>query len=428
MNILVVDDDKLNLRIAKDYLNKYFPEYLVQTCQNPCFVMKILESEVIDIILLDILMPEISGIDVLKEIRKNIKYKDIQILMFTSMTDDESFQSCFELGANDYLQKPIQQTVFKARIKAAANARKNLLELHILYEKTKIQNNELKNVNAQLKDMQFSLIQSEKLAAIGELAAGVAHEINNPIAYVESNLETIANYLFKIRDFIKYMYNSIEPSNESLYQLMQESYKKNKLSFVMEDIDSLIHDSMDGIQKVTEIVKSLRNFAHTGLENEMNYCSLSEMLDQILLIVRNEAKYVVDIKISNMDIPDVYCNRSQISQVLLNIIINAIQAIKEQNKVDLGNIYIKTYKEQEYVCISIKDDGPGISKENLSKIFNPFFTTKQVGQGTGLGLSISHDIIVKKHNGILNVTSSIGEGSEFIIKLPIEMSCNELDS
>lgn len=419
MRLLVVDDDKLNLRVAKDCLNKFFPEYLVLTCQNPSLVMEILESEVIDIILLDILMPEISGIDILKEIRKYSKYKDIQILMFTSMTDDESFQSCFELGANDYLQKPIQQTVFKARIKAAANTRMNLLELRILFEKTKTQYNELKNVNGQLKDMQFSLIQSEKLAAIGELAAGVAHEINNPIAYVESNIETISNYLFKIRNFINLIKDSIDPANESLYNLMQESYNKNKLGFIMEDIDSLIHDSKDGIQKVTEIVKSLRNFAHTGLENEMNYCSLGEMIDQVLLIVRNEAKYTVDVKINSVDIPDVYCNRSQISQVFLNIIINAVQAIKQQKRAELGNVYIDVYKEQEYVCISIKDDGPGISEENLSKIFNPFFTTKEVGQGTGLGLSISYDIIVKKHNGILNVTSSIGEGTEFIIKLPI---------
>jgi len=420
MKILVVDDDKLNLKIAEGYLNKFFPEYLVQICQQPKLVMKILETESIDIILLDILMPEISGIEVLREIRSCLEYKDVQILMFTSMTDDESFRSCFDFGADDYLKKPIQQTEFKARISAASNTRNNLLELHELYEKAKSQNIELKDVNAQLQDMQFFLIQSEKLAAIGELAAGVAHEINNPIAYVGSNLETISNYLFKIRDFIKLMYESVNPADESLYSLMQESYKKNKLGFIMEDIDSLIHDSKDGIQKVAEIVRSLRNFAHTGLENEMNCCALGEILNQVLLIVRNEAKYVVDVNVSSSEIPDVYCNRSQIGQVFLNIIINAIQAIKQQKRADLGHVYIKVYKDQEYACINIKDDGPGIPKENLSKIFNPFFTTKEVGQGTGLGLSISYDIVVKKHNGIFNVVSTIGEGSEFIVKLPME--------
>ncbi|MFA9465054.1 MAG: response regulator [Velocimicrobium sp.] len=420
MKILVVDDDKLNLKIAEDYLNKFFSEYDVQICQQPELVMKILEIEEIDIILLDILMPKISGIEILKKIRADSCYKDIQILMFTSMTDDESFMSCFEFGADDYLKKPIEQTVFKARISAAANTRNNLMELHELYQKKKTQNIELKNVNAQLKDMQFILIQAEKLAAIGELAAGVAHEINNPIAYVGSNLETISNYLFKMRDFIEMIYKSIDPSNEALYCMMQESYKKNKINFIMEDIEGLIKDSKDGIQKVTEIVKSLRNFARTGLENEMNQCALGEILEQVLLIVRNEAKYVVDVTISSFDNLDVYCNRSQIGQVFLNILINAIQAIKEQNRTDLGQVSIQVFKSEEYACISIKDDGPGISEENLSKIFNPFFTTKDVGQGTGLGLSISYDIIVKKHNGIFDVKSIIGEGSEFIVKLPME--------
>ena len=420
MKILVVDDDKLNLKIAEGYLNEYFPDYLVQICQQPRLVKKIIETEGIDIILLDIVMPDISGIEVLREIRRYPEYKDIQILMFTSMTDDESFRSCFDFGANDYLRKPIQQTVFKARISAAANTRNNLLELHELYEKAKLQNTELKNVNAKLQDMQFYLIQSEKLAAIGELAAGVAHEINNPIAYVGSNLETISNYLIKIRDFVKHIYESVDPENEFLYRIIQESYKKNKLDFIIEDIDSLIYDSKDGIQKVTEIVSSLRNFARTGLENEMNYCVFGDILDQVLLMVRNEAKYVADVKVSSCDSINIFCNKSQIGQVLLNVILNAIQAIKQQKRSDLGTVQVTLYQEPEYVCISIKDDGPGISDENLSKIFNPFFTTKEVGQGTGLGLSISYDIIVKKHNGIFQVVSSIGEGSEFIIKLPMK--------
>ncbi|MDD3415538.1 MAG: response regulator [Lachnospiraceae bacterium] len=419
MKILVVDDDKFNLVIAEKYINQFFPEYLVQICQNPQKVIKILETEEIDIILLDILMPEISGIELLKEIRSRLKYKDIPILMFTSMTDDESFQSCFELGANDYLQKPIQETIFNARISAAANARNNLLELHLLYEKSNMQNIELKNVNEQLKDIQFSLIQSEKLAAIGELAAGVAHEINNPIAYVGSNLETISNYLIKIRNFLKDI-DSANQTDQFSYEVFQEYYKKNKLNIVMEDLDGLIGESKDGIQKVTEIVKSLRNFARSGIENERNYYSLRELIDQVLLMVRNESKYFVDIKTNSLDDSEVYCNRSQISQVFLNIIINAIQAIKQQKRNELGNMCITIYKEQENQCISFKDDGPGILQENLSKIFNPFFTTKEIGQGTGLGLSISFDIIVKKHNGVFDVISTYGEGCEFIIKLPIK--------
>ena len=420
MNILVVDDDKLNLKIAEGYLKEYFPDYQVRICQQPELVMDILKFEFVDIILLDIMMPRISGIEVLREIRESSQYKDIQILMFTSVTDDDSFRSCFELGANDYLKKPINPTTFKARISAATNTRRNLLELHDLYQKTKTQNLELQDMNTQMKDMQFFLIQSEKLAAIGELAAGVAHEINNPIAYVGSNLESIANYLVKMRECIRLMLGAVDPSDEELYNLMMQCYKKNKIEFILTDIDGLISDSRDGIERVTEIVKSLRSFAHVGLENEMNYNVMREILEQVLLIVRNEAKHVVEIEMKNSEIPDVYCNRSQIGQVFLNLLINAIQAIKQQGRSEFGKIWIQIYREQNYACISIKDDGPGIPEQNLSKIFNPFFTTKEVGQGTGLGLSISYDIIVNKHHGILDVKSKIDSGSEFIVKLPFE--------
>lgn len=418
MNVLVVDDDKLNLKIAESYLKEFFPNYLIHICQQPELVMDILKTGTVDIILLDIMMPRISGIEVLSEIRQNSQYKDIQILMFTSVTDDDSFRSCFELGANDYLKKPINPITFKARITAASNTRKNLLELHELYQKTKTQNQDLQKMNTQMKEMQFFLIQSEKLAAIGELAAGVAHEINNPIAFVGSNLDSIANYLVKMRTCIRMMMEAIDPSNEELYNLMMECYKKNKLEFILSDIDGLISDSRDGIERVTEIVKSLRSFAHAGMENEMNYNAIFEMIDQVLLIVRNEAKHVVEIEMQNDEIPDVYCNRSQVGQVFLNILINAIQAIKHQGRPEFGKIWIHVYQDKKYACVSIRDNGPGIPEQNLSKIFNPFFTTKEVGQGTGLGLSISYDIVVNKHHGILDVKSKIDSGTEFIVKLP----------
>jgi Signal transduction histidine kinase regulating C4-dicarboxylate transport system len=420
MKILVVDDDRLLLRIAADYLQTYFPDYSIEVCQHPKQVMDILKKDAIDIVLLDIIMPEVSGIELLQNIRANARYKDLQVLMVTSMNDTENFKKCFELGANDYIRKPIEIIEFQARIRAAAKTRANLLELHDLYEKMKLQNEELKEVNSKLKDTQFFLIQSEKLAAIGELAAGVAHEINNPIGYVGSNMETMSNYLRKMQDYISFVQEQMTAQTEDVYIMIQEKYHKNKLDFVMEDLAGVIKDSQDGIQKVAEIVKSLRNFARTGMEDEKNFSSLEEIIGQVLLIVRNEAKYSVDINVNQFDIPPVYGNRSQIGQVLLNIIMNAIQAIKSQKRAEKGNINIFIQVEEEYACISIKDDGPGISQENLSKIFNPFFTTKEVGQGTGLGLSISHDIIVKKHNGILDVKSVIGEGTEFIIKLPLE--------
>lgn len=435
VKILVVDDDKLNLKVAEGYIKTFFPKYNIILCQQSKLVLDLLKSESIDIILLDIMMPEISGIELIREIRLCHEFKDIQILMLTSLTDTESFAECFELGANDYLRKPINVSEFKARIKASVNTSENMLMLRELYERMKTQNIEIKNINAQLKDTQFHLIQSEKLAAIGELAAGVAHEINNPFGYVGSNLETMSNYLFKMRSFIENLLEKLESvkgridesSNEELINFVKELYRKNKIAFIIEDIGGIIQDSKDGIQKVAEIVKSLRNFARTGMEIEKKYCCVRYIIDEVLLILRNEVKYIAEIKIECPDEIEVYCNKGQLSQVLLNIIINAMQSIKAQKKSILGNLLIDVSKGNKYILISIKDDGPGISQENLSKIFNPFFTTKEVGQGTGLGLSISHDIIVNKHHGMIDVNSTLGVGTQFIIRLPINIAGKEFE-
>lgn len=426
MKILVVDDDKFNLSVAEGYLQFYFPGYEIFLCQSPKLVMRIIYEKQIDIVLLDIAMPEINGIDVLKEIRSQKEYRDIQIIMLTAIVDLDSFKTCFELGANDYLTKPIDTTEFQARIKASATTRSNSKMLHEMYERMRLQNNQLKNVNVQLRDAQFHLIQSEKLAAIGELAAGVAHEINNPIGYIGSNLETMESYLNKMHSFIDFCMEQLNSmvsipeysQNDSIIKSIHEKYIKSKIKFISDDLESIIKDSQEGIQKISGIVKSLRNFARAGNEDEKNYCSVLEIIEQVLLIIRNESKYAVEIKLGDFNTQEVYCNKGQLGQVLLNILLNAIQAIKSQNRAEHGNIFINAYTEDDYICISIKDDGPGIPEENLTKIFIPFFTTKEVGQGTGLGLSISHDIIVNKHKGLLDVKSFVGIGTEFIIKLP----------
>lgn len=426
MNILVVDDDKLNLRVADGYLKMFFPQFDINLCQDPHQAINLVVEKNIDILLLDIMMPGISGIDLLKLIRAKREFRDLQIIMLTALSDMESFKLCFELGANDFLKKPIEVTEFKARISAATNTRGNNLMLQEMYNKVKEQNVELKSVNAQLKDAQFHLIQSEKLAAIGELAAGVAHEINNPIGYVGSNLETMSSYLNKMKSFIQYFLDELDLSigggqGESQIQLkalVNEKYQKLKIEFILEDLDGMINDSKEGIYKVAEIVKSLRNFARTGMEDERTYTPFKEIISQVLLIVKNESKYTTVIEVEDQDVCDAYMNRGQISQVVLNIVINAIQAIKQQQRNEFGKISINTFEEEDFICMKITDDGPGISESTLNKIFDPFFTTKEVGQGTGLGLSISHDIIVNKHHGMLDVKSVVGEGTQFLIKLP----------
>ena len=427
MNILVVDDQKFNLIMAKDYIHTIMNNCEVLLCNSPFEVVEILENVAVDIILLDIVMPGMNGINVLQKIRERKEFDDIQIIMLTSLADKENFKQCFESGANDYVLKPIEITEFSARLKAAVKTRNNTIILKEMYEHIKKQNTELQILNRKIEDTQFHMIQKEKLASIGELAAGVAHEINNPIGFVGSNLETMQSFINKIINVVscyKEFVNHVRklPDNSTFLKnhidYLETVERKNKVDYVVTELNEIIKDSRNGIERVAKIVQGLKSFARTGLENEKLDSDLNKIIEEAMLIVHNEAKYTIDINCNFAKTPDIFCNRGQIGQVVLNIMVNAMQAIKSQKRSDRGKIVIDTCQENGLVCCRITDDGPGINSEVLGKIFDPFFTTKDIGQGTGLGLSISYDIIVKKHNGEFLVESEPGRGATFTFKLP----------
>ncbi|BCZ45082.1 hypothetical protein psyc5s11_11490 [Clostridium gelidum] len=429
MKILVVDDDKFNLTIANDFIKKAPIECEVILCNKPTEVQRLMEENKFDIVLLDIVMPKMDGIDVLKQIRANSEYDNVQILMLTSLTDSDSFKKCFENGADDYINKPIKEVEFYARFKAAVKTRNNSLMLKEMFERIKKQNKDLKQLNKTLKDTQFHMIQKEKLAAIGELAAGVAHEINNPLGYLGSNLETLSNFVLRIQKMIKEyrdLIDNIDSKEKTIEKAdisenilnIKDMEKKLKLNFVIAEIGEIIKDSTDGVNRVSKIVKSLQNFAKTGFDDEMAINDLNMIIDEAILILNCDLKSVATIEKKYGIIPQVLCNRSQIGQVILSLITNSLQAIRSQNRLD-GEIIIQTFKEKDMVCCEICDDGPGIEEDILNKIFDPFFTTKEVGSATGVGLSISHDIIVEKYNGEFNVKSIPGKKTIFTFKFPV---------
>ncbi|WHH59013.1 response regulator [Petroclostridium sp. X23] len=428
MKILMVDDNNFSLQVAKNTLIEGKINCEIVMCNSGYKALEILESEDIDIILLDIIMPEITGVEVLKQIRMNPHNKDIQILMLTATTDKFSLKECFDSGANDFINKPIEPIDFIARVNAAIRVRKYHKELNRMLALTMKQNQELNEMTKKLKEAQLFLIQKEKMAAIGELAAGVAHEINNPMGFISSNFETLVQYISKIKNMIKRyreIIDKIDDPEDNYDKLIEEKAaileleNAVHLEFVISDLDDLIKDSREGVERVTNIVQSLKRFARTGLEDDFNYHSIDEIIEEALMITRNEVKYFADIKMELCDLDPVYCNRGQIGQVIVNMVINAVQAIKSQQRQEKGCICINTYMEDDNIVIKISDDGPGIKEEIMAKIFDPFFTTKDVGEGTGLGLSICYDIIVNKHKGQLSANSNINEGTDFFIKLPI---------
>lgn len=280
-------------------------------------------------------------------------------------------------------------------------------------------NMELIANNEEIKKTQVQLVQSEKLASIGHLAAGVAHEINNPLGYVNSNLNSLNSYLEDITVYV----NGFKPIfNES--QSIEESHLKAEITnlkamekeldidYLIDDIKEIIGESVFGLNKVKDIVQSLKNFSRVE-QDKMQEANLNECIEETLKIVWNDLKYTCEIEKNYADMEDIYCYPGQINQVIMNLLVNAGHAIEEK-----GTITISTYMDGPNSVLEIKDTGKGIKPENLNNLFDPFFTTKPVGQGTGLGLSVSYDIIVEKHFGKLDVKSKLGKGTTFRIKLP----------
>ncbi|MDF2906079.1 MAG: ATP-binding protein [Herbinix sp.] len=426
MRVLVVDDSQLNLTISKRYLDVIPDITQILLCNDPTMVTALLDENSIDILILDIIMPIISGLDLLEQLRSDSRYDDMPIIMLTSLDDLESYQKCFELGAFDYINKPINAIELNARLKVAIESRNNSNHLKSLIEVTKQQNEELKEINAKLTEAKFSLVQSEKMAAIGQLAAGIAHEINNPMGFVKSNLDILHKYFNRVIEFLSFVQDRINDKEfivsaefNQYTSTVSSKYQALKIDLILNELEGIFSDSEGGINRITEIVQSLRVFARSSKDNDKNMNVLLDMIYQVVLITRNEVKFVSKIEINVPDDIVIYCNRIQLGQVFVNIILNAAQAIKSQSRSELGLIKIIACKDNQNIKLWFMDDGPGIPEENILKIFEPFFTTKEIGQGTGLGLSISYDIIVNKHNGSIDVKSELGKGATFIITLPI---------
>lgn len=279
--------------------------------------------------------------------------------------------------------------------------------------KVESQNRDLEKAYTELKERQAKILQQEKMASIRQLAAGVAHEINNPMCFISSNLGTLDKYVRRLTDFIIAQSEVIE-SLEATTALeeLEVKRKKLKLDYVMSDIKALVEESLDGADRVRKIVLNLKSFSRVD-EAECKHADINECIESTINIVWNELKYKAVLKKKYGEIPLTKCSPQQLNQVFLNLLLNAAQAIEKQGEID-----IKTWYEDGSIFVTISDTGAGIPKENLNRIFEPFFTTRKIGKGTGLGLSITYDI-VKKHKGDIMVQSETGKGTTFTVKIPV---------
>jgi len=376
-------------------------------------------------------MPRMNGLKMSEAIKA--EDPDAQIIVITSDTDSEGLRRALAVGVERYLSKPVDMHLLADAIGKCVRDRQQTEELRLtrqvaaltralqeqLEEKKRaeeaLQREKIEQqiLIDRLEEAHNQLLQSEKMASIGQLAAGVAHEINNPIGYVNSNLGALQSYvqsmLRLISDYEQYEEELKPESRIALNALKQ----KIDIVYLRQDVSDLLSESLGGLQRVKRIVQDLKDFSHIG-DSEMQWANLEDGLESTLNVVWNELKYKAQVVKEFGSIPEVECIPSQINQVFMNLLVNAGQAIQER-----GVITLRTRQEGKNVCVEISDTGTGIPQEIINRIFDPFFTTKPVGTGTGLGLSITHGIL-RKHNGQIEVDSQPGKGTTFRVTLPIQ--------
>lgn len=399
--VLIVDDDPMSLGVLNELL---LPHYAVRVANSGERALAMLASEPFpDLILLDVMMPGISGFEVLGHLKAGPKTNEIPVIFITMLNDEDSEQRGLELGATDYVHKPIRGPIVLSRIRAQIDAK----SARDLLRKNNLRLNAQVTQGARaLEQTQAQLLQLDKMAALGQLAAGIAHEINNPISYVSSNLGTLEKYIVS-------MQQALDASDRLSVSKPGLGAQDTELEFIRQDLPELLQESYDGIARVRKIVQDLKDFSRADEQPDWQLADLNKSIESALNIVHNELKYKADVvKIFGL-LPEVQCIASQLSQVVVNLLVNASHSLSA----DRGTITVRTGAELGRVWFEVTDTGSGIPPDVLERIFEPFYTTKPAGKGTGLGLSISYGI-VQKHHGVISVTTEVGKGSTFRVSLP----------
>ncbi len=408
LRILLIDDDEVDRMAARRTLKATNINTTLQEATSNKEGFKAAQTNAYDCILLDYQLPDGDGLSLLRRLRE--AQIDTPVVMMTGQGDEELAVEMLHAGASDYLPKS------KLKPDTLARSLRNVTSLFQAETERKAMEKQQRLLIQELQETKGQLLQNEKMAAIGQLAAGVAHEINNPIGYINSNLGTLQRYTDNLIDLVE-CYQQLESKLEaSQPELIQQSCalkKKIDLEYIKQDLPDLVRESQEGAERVRQIVQDLKEFSHVD-EAEWQWADLHQGLDSTLNIVHNEIKYKAEINKEYGDLPQVECLASQLNQVFMNLLVNAAHAIEKQ-----GTITLRTGCDENEVWVQISDTGKGIPEKNLKRIFEPFYTTKPVGIGTGLGLSLSYSII-KKHHGHIDVVSEEGKGTHFTIHLPIQ--------
>lgn len=434
--IIIVDDTVDNLRLLSNLLSEQ--GYEVRKALNGRMALTAVQAAPPDLILLDIMMPEMNGYEVCSQLKASETTREIPVIFLSALDDAFDKVKAFNVGGVDYITKPFYFEEVLARIENHLTTRrlqKQLSEQNAVLqqeieerkqveEALRASEAELKEALEELKRTQATLVQNEKMVSLGQLVAGIAHEINNPIGFISGNLSYVSQYTSDLLRLLKLYQNALPNPTTDIQQVLEEI----DLEFFCEDLPQLMGSMNVGADRIRQIVLSLQNFSRLN-EAKLKPVDIHEGLESTLMILQHRLqdesnRPAIAVVKEYGSLPLVECYAGQINQVFVNILNNAIDVLKQQEgsqENPTPTITIRTELiDPQRVAITIADNGPGMTEAVRERVFDPFFTTKQVGAGTGLGMSISYQIVVEGHGGQLRCESAPGQGAKFTIEIPLQ--------
>jgi two-component system, NtrC family, sensor kinase len=404
--ILIVDDEDQVRNLFADFLSD---KYICTTASSSEEALTHLSVDSYSLVISDVQMPGRNGVELLRDIRS--RYPDTAVIMVSGISRPQRIRDALQVGAFDYLIKPVELEVLGFSIERALERRSLTLTARRYRADLERQNVELAASKAELQRLQAQIVHSEKMASLGKLAAGIAHELNNPAGFIYGNMDLLTEYSGRIERLLAAYDNATLPSDEAAEIAVLK--KQIGYDILLSELRSMMADCREGAERIRDVVLNLRLFSRLD-EAEFKRIDLHESIDStIRLLSRYYGSGGIRLLRKYGELPLVNCYAGQLNQVWANLLVNAAQAIKGE-----GEVRITTQFLGENVAVEISDTGCGIPADQLPKIFDPFFTTKPVGEGTGLGLSIIYGII-EKHGGVITVESNVDVGTKFTIAIPV---------
>ena len=421
-DILIVDDTPDNIRFLSTLLARQ--GYQVRKALNGTMALTAAQAVAPDLILLDVTMPEMDGYEVCRHLKARPQLASVPVIFLSALNDMTDKIEAFKAGGVDFITKPFQFEEVLVRIETH-------LKIQSLQSELGSKNNQLQAALVNLQQMQVQLIRREKMLGLGQLVAGVCHEINNPLSFIAGNIDPAAEHIQILLNLLE-TYQSEYPTPTPI---VEAALTRADLGFLIPDVQNILKSMRSGVDRVATIILALRVFSRLG-ESDIKKVNVGEGIDSTLLLLQNRLSRkagMPDIKTirKHSELPLITCHAGELNQVFLSLINNAIDGLERRFTQDADlteapTIWITTEATQQNLVVRIMDNGLGISEQIGTRIFEPFFTTKPVGQGMGLGLTTSYEIVVERHKGNLSYTSIPNSRTEFVVEIPLNLSESDL--